>query len=157
MVLLHVPALCGRQSAAIGKVPQLQEKYEMAGRFSASSDAVMRPMCGSYEVPIPSQWPNYFSTRHSICICEARPIESGRSGIGPPFEVRVANYVFDPKLPHHALHILGPEAISIGMFVAELTQARDPRIGIAWVRRKGRIGRPMNDALGSNIELVAPD
>ena len=34
------------------------------------------------------------------------------------------------------------------MFVAELTQARDPRVWVARVRRKGRIGRLMNDPLG---------
>jgi hypothetical protein len=43
------------------------------------------------------------------------------------------------------------------MFPAELTQTRDPGIWIAWVWGKGRIGRLMNDALRSNIELVAPD
>jgi hypothetical protein len=91
-----------------------------------------------------------------------RSIESSRSGIGTPRlgsfkQFRIAGYVFDPKLPHHPLHIIGPEATPIRMFVAELTQARDPRIRVARVWRKGRIGRLMNNALRSNIELVAPD
>jgi hypothetical protein len=91
-----------------------------------------------------------------------RPIEFGRSGIGTPQlgslkQLRVAGYILDPKLPHHPLHILWPETISIRMFAAKLTQARDPRIWVARVWGKGRVGRLMNDALRSNIELVAPD
>ena len=64
----------------------------------------------------------------------SRPIESGGSGIGTlQLDLRVAAYIFDPQLPHHPLHILRLEAISIRMFPAELTQARDPGIWIAWV------------------------
>ena len=81
---------------------------------------------------------------------ESRPTESGRSGSGTPQlgtfkQLRVVVYKFDPKLPHHPLHILRPEAISIRMFAGELTQAGDARIRIARVWRKGRIGWLMND------------
>jgi hypothetical protein len=72
-------------------------------------------------------------------------------------QFRVADYIFDPKLPHHPPHVIGPEATPIWMFVAELTHARDPRIWVTRVWRKGRISWLMNDALRSNIELVAPD
>ena len=82
-----------------------------------------------------------------------------RSGLGTArlggFEqCWVAGYIFDPKLSHHPLHILGAEANSIRMFVAELTRARDPRIWVARIWHKGRGSRLMNDALRSNIELV---
>jgi hypothetical protein len=80
-----------------------------------------------------------------------------RSGLGTArLEQRwVAGYIFDPKLSHHPLHILGAEANSIRMFVAELTRARDPRIWVARIWHKGRGSRLMNDALRSNIELVS--
>ena len=67
----------------------------------------------------------------------------------------VAGYIFDPKLSHHPLHILGAEANSIRMFVAELTRARDARKWVARIWHKGRGSRLMNDALRSNIELVS--
>ena len=83
-----------------------------------------------------------------------------RSGLGTArlggFEqCWVAGYIFDPKLSHHPLHILGAEANSIRMFVAELTRARDSRIWVARIWHKGRGSRLMNDALRSNIELVS--
>src|SRR4029077_1296485 len=100
--------------------------------------------------------------RANGCALCFRPIESSRSGISTPplgsFEqFRIADYIFDPKLPHHPLHIIGPEATPIRMFVVELTHARDPRIWVAKGWSKSRISRLMNDTLRSNIELVAPD
>jgi hypothetical protein len=71
-------------------------------------------------------------------------------------QLRIADNVFGPKLPHHPLHVIRPEA-PIRMFVVELTQAGEPRIWVARVWRKGCISRLMNDALRSDIELVAPD
>ena len=88
--------------------------------------------------------------RANGCALGVRPIESSRSGISTPplgsFEqFRIADYIFDPKLPHHPLHIIGPEAIPIRMFVAELTHARDPRI---WVARDTQL---LND---TDLETV---
>jgi hypothetical protein len=78
----------------------------------------------------------------------------GTARLGSFEQCWVAGYIFDPKLSHHPLHILGAEANSIRMFVAELTRARDPRIWVARIWHKGRGSRLMNDALRSNIELV---
>jgi hypothetical protein len=72
-------------------------------------------------------------------------------------QLRIVDYILGPKLPHYPLYILRPEAISMGMFVAELTEAHDPRVWVAGVWGKRRIGRLMNDALRCNIELIAPD
>jgi hypothetical protein len=92
------------------------------------------------------------------------PIESSRSRIRTPKlgsfkQFWVADDVFDPKLPHHPLDIIRLKAKTIRMAVAELSQACDSavRLASAGVWGKGRIGRLMNNALGSNIELVAPD
>ena len=85
----------------------------------------------------------------------SEPLAGGH--VGGFEQCRVAGYIFDPKLPHHPLHILSAEANSIRMFVAELTRSRVPRIWVARVWRKGRSSRLMNDALRRNIELVPSD
>ena len=73
------------------------------------------------------------------------PIESGRSGIRTPQlgsfkQLRVADDVFDPELPHHPLDIIRFIATAIRMAVAELTDARDPGVCLArvWGKRTHR-------------------
>ena len=90
------------------------------------------------------------------------PIEPSRSRIRTPQfgsvkQFWVAAYVFDPELSHHLLDIIRLKVTAIWMAVAELTHARDPAVCLARVWGKGCIGRLMNNAMGSNIELVAPD
>jgi len=72
-------------------------------------------------------------------------------------QLRVAGNVLGPKLPHYSLHIIKVKAAPIRMLVAKLTHAQDPRIWIAGMWRKGRIGGRMNNPLRRNIVLVAPD
>jgi hypothetical protein len=71
--------------------------------------------------------------------------------------LQVAGDVFGPKLAHHPKYVIGPKFTSIGCLAAESTHAMDPRVGIAWIWREGRIGRFMNDALRRDTELVAPN
>jgi hypothetical protein len=74
-----------------------------------------------------------------------QPLRDRHPQLGSFKQFRIAGYVFDPKLPHHSLHIIGPEATPIGTFVAELTHARDPRI---WVARDTQL---LND---TDLETV---
>ena len=85
------------------------------------------------------------------------PVRARTARLGSFEQCRVADYIFDPKLPHHPLHILSAEANSIRMFVAELTLARHPPNMGARVWRKSRSSRLMNDPLRRNIELVPSD
>ena len=71
--------------------------------------------------------------------------------------LQIANYIFDPKVSHHSLHIISIKGFAIKSLISKVAHPRNPRIGIPWKWRKGRISRLMYDALRGNIELVSPD
>ena len=64
---------------------------------------------------------------------------------------------YSAQARHDSLHVIRIEVTSISMLVAELTHAQDPQKRIAEGRRKGGVGRLMDDPLRRNVELVAPD
>src|SRR3954453_13602325 len=70
--------------------------------------------------------------------------------------LRIGGDILRPKLTHHSAHIVGI-VTSARMFVVEVAQTLNSGKRVAKVWRKSRVGRPMDDALRRDAELITPD
>ena len=70
---------------------------------------------------------------------------------------RVGGDVLRPKVAHHSTHVIRIKTSVRILRVVELAQPFNSGKRIAWIRRKSRIGGPVDYSLWRNTELITPD